>query len=98
MHHVRSDRLFIWLCGYILAEKSTDQRKRETTRHLYLPGKARSEREYLPEPWDMNICRECGKDIPKGTRVGSGKKSDGGVWQSDVLWRVLQSGIERERY
>lgn len=36
------------------------------------------EREYLLELWDQNICPNCGNAIPDGTRLGSGKKSDGG--------------------
>ena len=39
---------------------------------------ARSERDYLLEFWDKNICPNCGKAIPEGKRVGSGKKSEGG--------------------
>lgn len=39
---------------------------------------ARSEREYLLELWFKNICPYCGKEIPEGTRVGSGRKSGGG--------------------
>ncbi len=33
---------------------------------------------YLLELWDKNICPNCGKGIPEGTRVGSGMKKDGG--------------------
>ena len=39
---------------------------------------AESERSYLFELWDKNICPNCGKNIPEGKRVGSGKKSEGG--------------------
>jgi len=39
---------------------------------------AKSEREYLLELWSKNICPYCGKQIPEGARVGSGRKSDGG--------------------
>ena len=39
---------------------------------------AESERNYLLELWDKNICPNSGKKIPEGTRVGSGKKSEGG--------------------
>lgn len=44
---------------------------------------ARSEEDYLRELWDKNICPNCGKDIPKGKRVGSGKKSEGGFCSLD---------------
>lgn len=37
-----------------------------------------SENAYLLELWAKNICPWCGKTIPEGTRVGSGRKSDGG--------------------
>jgi len=39
---------------------------------------ARSERDYLLELWDKNICPHCGKQIPERSRVGSGKKAEGG--------------------
>ena len=39
---------------------------------------ATSEEAYLLELWDQNICPNCGKTIPQGTRVGSGRKSEGG--------------------
>lgn len=39
---------------------------------------AESEQSYLRELWDSNICPNCGQRIPEGTRVGSGKKSEGG--------------------
>jgi hypothetical protein len=35
-------------------------------------------RDYLLELWDESVCPNCGKKIPEGTRVGSGRKSDGG--------------------
>jgi len=37
-----------------------------------------SETDYLLELWAKNICPWCGKFIPEGTRVGSGRKSEGG--------------------
>jgi len=37
-----------------------------------------SESDYLLELWDRDICPWCGKHIPEGTRVGSGRKSEGG--------------------
>jgi len=38
---------------------------------------------YLLELWDQNICPNCGKTIPQGTRVGSGRKSEGGFCSLD---------------
>lgn len=38
---------------------------------------------YLLELWDQNICPNCGKAIPQGTRVGSGRKSEGGFCSLD---------------
>lgn len=37
-----------------------------------------SEQNVLLQLWDMNVCPQCGKDIPEGTRVGSGRRSEGG--------------------
>lgn len=37
-----------------------------------------SETEYLLELWEQNLCPFCGNAIPEGTRVGSGRKSEGG--------------------
>ena len=37
-----------------------------------------SESEYLLKLWVMNVCPQCGKRIPEGTRVGTGRKSEGG--------------------
>lgn len=36
------------------------------------------EEAYLLDFWVKNRCPNCGRDIPDGTRVGSGKKSEGG--------------------
>ena len=38
---------------------------------------------YLLELWEQNICPNCGKNIPDGTRVGSGRKSEGGFCSLD---------------
>jgi len=37
-----------------------------------------SEEQHLLDLWGRNVCPYCGKDIPEGTRVGSGRKSEGG--------------------
>src|SRR5260370_1178594 len=44
---------------------------------------AQSEEKYLLELWDKDVCPNCGKDIPEGTRVGSGKKREGGFCTLD---------------
>jgi len=36
------------------------------------------ESQYLLDLWSKNICPWCGKEIPEGKRVGSGRKSQGG--------------------
>lgn len=37
-----------------------------------------SEERYLLDLWTRNVCPYCGNGIPEGTRVGSGRKSEGG--------------------
>jgi hypothetical protein len=37
-----------------------------------------SEPQYLLNLWSLNVCPYCGKGIPEGTRVGSGRKNEGG--------------------
>jgi hypothetical protein len=37
-----------------------------------------SESEYLLELWAQNVCPFCGSPIPEGSRIGSGRKSEGG--------------------
>lgn len=37
----------------------------------------------LLEYWERNVCPTCGKEIPDGTRVGSGRKADGGFCSLD---------------
>jgi hypothetical protein len=39
---------------------------------------ATSEEEYPLELWEKNLCPWCEKSIPEGSRVGSGRKGDGG--------------------
>lgn len=38
----------------------------------------RDVRHLLRKCWEQNICPNCGETIPEGTRVGSGRKADGG--------------------
>ena len=37
-----------------------------------------SEAAYLEKMWKRNECPICHRSIPKGTRVGTGRKADGG--------------------
>jgi predicted nucleic acid-binding Zn ribbon protein len=63
------------------------------------------EEEYLLKLWDKCICPTCGKKIPEGTRVGSGKKSEGGfcslhchtTYHEDKLKRNAIKIISRNR-
>lgn len=50
----------------------------------------------LLELWDKNICPFCGKSIPEGRRVGSGRKREGGVLQPRVLRQLppAEAGLE----
>jgi hypothetical protein len=41
------------------------------------------EDEYLQMLWQRNICPFCGKQIPDGTRVGTGRKQEGGFCSLD---------------
>jgi hypothetical protein len=49
-----------------------------------------SEEAYLLQLWDQNICPNCGKPIPEGTRVGSGRKSEGGFCSLDCYTSFYQ--------
>jgi hypothetical protein len=49
-----------------------------------------SEAEYLLDLWKKNVCPYCGKLIPEGTRVGSGRKSEGGFCSLDCYARYYQ--------
>ena len=42
-----------------------------------------SETEYLLQLWSINVCPWCEKTIPPKTRVGSGRKSEGGFCSLD---------------
>ena len=44
---------------------------------------AKSEDEYLLELWERNIFPTCGRSIPEGTRVGSGRRREGGFCSLD---------------
>jgi hypothetical protein len=48
------------------------------------------EETYLLELWDQNVCPNCGKMIPEGTRVGSGRKSEGGFCSLDCYANFYQ--------
>jgi hypothetical protein len=53
---------------------------------------------YLLELWNQNVCPNCGKTIPQGTRVGSGRKSEGGFCSLDCYASFYQLELaERAR-
>jgi predicted nucleic acid-binding Zn ribbon protein len=59
---------------------------------------AESIESYLLELWDQNICPNCGKTIPQGTRVGSGRKSEGSFCSLDCYTSFYQLELaERAR-
>lgn len=59
---------------------------------------AESEQSCLLELWDKNICPNCGKNIPEGKRVGSGKKSEGGFCSLDGYAEYYKTDlIERHK-
>jgi hypothetical protein len=41
------------------------------------------EEQYLLQLWAHNICPNCGKTIPEGTRIGTGEKRKGGFCSLD---------------
>jgi len=54
--------------------------------------------EALLELWDQEICPNCGKTIPQGSRVGSGRKSEGGFCSLDCYASFYQLSLaERAR-
>lgn len=57
---------------------------------------AKSEQDYLLELWLKNMCPYCGKAIPEGKRVGSGRKSEGGFCSLDCYARYNELEL-RER-
>lgn len=44
---------------------------------------ADNEAELLLKLWEAGICPTCGKPVPDGTRVGTGRRSDGGFCSLD---------------
>jgi hypothetical protein len=52
------------------------------------------EDEYLLALWDENVCPYCGKEIPEGTRVGSGRKRDGGFCSLDCYARYHELALK----
>ena len=45
----------------------------------------------LLELLDRNICPNCGKTIPQGTRVGSGRKREGGFCSLDYYTSFINT-------
>jgi hypothetical protein len=65
------------------------------------------ERSYLLELWGEGICPNCGKKIPEGVRVGSGKKSEGGFctlscygefYRTEIVERAKKVSALAERH
>ncbi|MFI5102811.1 MAG: hypothetical protein ACHP9V_05500 [Terriglobales bacterium] len=52
-----------------------------------------SEQKYLLELWEKGVCPNCGKKIPEGERVGSGKKSDGGFCSLDCYGEYYKAEL-----
>src|SRR5947207_15929510 len=46
--------------------------------------------EYLSEMWLRNLCAYCGRTIKQGTRVGSGRKSEGGFCSLSCYTKYYQ--------
>ena len=51
-----------------------------------------AEKQYLLLLWERNVCPYCGKAIPQGQRVGTGRRSDGGFCSLDCYtnYNVLE--------
>lgn len=59
---------------------------------------AQSEEEYLLELWFKNVCPFCGRSIHEGTRVGSGKKKEGGFCSTECYAQYYKAElIERAK-
>jgi hypothetical protein len=43
--------------------------------------------------WEQNTCPYCGREIAEGTRVGTGRKSDGGFCSLDCYTKYYQSQL-----
>ena len=52
-----------------------------------------AEGKVLLELWDKNICPLCGKLIPKGERVGSGRKREGGFCSLECYAEYHKEGL-----
>ncbi len=52
-----------------------------------------AERKVLLELWEKNICPFCGKLIPEGKRVGSGRKREGGFCSLDCYANYHQQKL-----
>ena len=54
----------------------------------------KSEDELLLELWDAAICPNCGKQIPEGTRIGTGRRSDGGFCSLDCYAKFHLTALQ----
>lgn len=48
---------------------------------------------YLAQMWRRNQCPNCGRLIPAGQRIGSGKKSEGGFCSLSCYTEYYQTEI-----
>lgn len=56
-------------------------------------GSMGTEEEYLAELWERNVCPTCEGIIPEGSRVGGGKKAQGGFCGLRCFARYYQKDI-----
>jgi hypothetical protein len=49
-----------------------------------------TESRYLLDLWARNVCPYCGQKIPKGARVGSGRREEGGFCSLDCYTRYYE--------
>ncbi len=48
---------------------------------------------WLLDLWEKNICPQCGKVIPEGARIGSGRKSEGGFCSLDCYAKFYEAEL-----
>lgn len=53
-----------------------------------------SEAQHLLELWALNVCPWCGKTVTDATRVGSGRKSEGGFCSLDCYVKYYAAEIK----
>ncbi len=82
-----------------MGDKPPGERElRERLKNQRADDVTEAEAEVLLELWDKNICPFCGKLIPEGERVGSGRKREGGFCSLDCYANYHQEKlIERAK-